>query len=726
MKKEKTVWEKLDDLFHPRSIAVVGASGTPNTFGFLFMDYLVKAGYKGTLYPVNPKGGEIMGFKAYPSLKDIPGDVDYVISCIVAEQVPDMIRQCPERNVKCVHLFTARMSETGDKKGQDLEMEIASEAKRLGIALLGPNCMGLYNPKEGISFAYDLPQKSGKVGGLFQSGGISINFIRYAGARGVAFSKVFSYGNAADINESDLLEYLAADSETEVIVIYIEGVRDGRRFFKTLREAAAVKPVIVLKGGKTGAGTRSTFSHTASIAGSLNAWEVVFRQCNAVQAEDMEQFVDLTVAFNSLKGITGKRVGVIGGSGGKVVLSADECDRSGLDVVPMPEDVLDFIREKTPELVNWIGNPVDFSILGGSQMLMAMELMEKMAESSGFDFLIGNMTEENPFDDFMWSQLITFEASEYRNISSKGAKPIVAVISNPDLGIENTVEWRWKNLFERRGFLTSNGVAVFSSVGRAARSLGKLADYYSNRQKFQHPETVPEPASVAKEPVIGLLKGKGRRILAEVEAKEVLKEAGIPVNETVVAGSREEAVLLSEKMGFPVVLKIVSQDILHKTESGGVELNLTGPDQVAEAFDRIMGSAVEKYPDARIEGVSVQKMIRGGTEVIIGMTKDPQFGPMLMFGLGGVWVEVLRDVSFRMVPLTRPEAGEMISEIKGRRLLGGFRGSAPVNEGVLADILVRLSDFIEKHPEIEELDINPLFAAGDRVIAADARMVLNF
>lgn len=483
MKSEKTMTERLDLLFHPRSIAVVGASGTPNTFGYLFMDYLIRAGYPGILYPVNPNDEEIMGLKAYPSLKDIPGDVDYVISCIGARHVLEMIRQCPARNVKGVHLFTARMSETGDKKGHDLEQEIASEARRLGISLLGPNCMGLYYPGEGISYAYDLPKIPGKVGGIFQSGGLSINFIRYAGVRGVAFSKVVSYGNAADINECDLLEYLAGDDQTGVITIYIEGVRDGRRFFKTLREAAAVKPVIVLKGGKTGAGTRSTFSHTASIAGSTNAWEVLFKQCNAVQANDIEEFVDLTMAFSLLPEITGKRVGVIGGSGGKVVLSADECDQAGLDVVALPEDVKDFVREKGPEFVNWLGNPVDFSIFAGTNAV-PMELIRIMAKSSGFDFLICNVTEENPFDNSVWAQLITFEVNEYLNISSAGTKPLVATIANPGLGLVNTEEWRWKTLMEKREVLASKGIAVFPSVRSAAAALNKLANYYLNRKRM--------------------------------------------------------------------------------------------------------------------------------------------------------------------------------------------------------------------------------------------------
>ncbi len=485
MKAKGTLSERLNAVFHPRSIAVVGASATPNTFGYLFMDYLIKAGYTGTLYPVNPNSDQILGFKAYPSLKDIPGDVDYVISCIGARHVPEMIRQCPARNVKGVHLFTARMSETGDKRGHELEKEISSEAGRLGISLIGPNCMGIYYPKGGISYAYDLPKRSGKVGGIFQSGGISVNFIRYAGIRGVTFSKVVSYGNAAGLNESDLLEYLAGDDETGLIAIYIEGVRDGRRFFKTLKKAAAVKPVIVLKGGRTRAGTRSTFSHTASIAGSFNAWEVMFRQCNAVQAADMDEFVDLTVAFNFLPEINGKRVGVIGGSGGKVVLAADECEQAGLDVVALPEDVKELIRNKAPEFINWLGNPVDFSILTGAK-ITPMELMQGMAGSSGFDFLVCNVTEENPFDDFMWAQLITFEVNEYLNISSAGIKPLVVTIANPGLGMSNTGEWRWKTLLEKREMLASRGIAVFSSVRSAATALSKLVNYYLNRKRMRH------------------------------------------------------------------------------------------------------------------------------------------------------------------------------------------------------------------------------------------------
>lgn len=484
MKADKTMPERLNEIFHPRSIAVVGASGTPNTFGYLFMDYLVKAGYRGQLYPVNPKRDRIMGLRAYPSLADIPGEVDYVISCVSAGHILNMLRQCPEKGVKCVHLFTARMSETGDRKGYELEQAIISEAQRLGITIIGPNCMGLYHPGEGISFAYDLPQRPGKVGGIFQSGGISINFVRYAGVRGLGFSKVISFGNASGVNESDLLEYLSGDKETAVIAVYIEGVRDGRRFFKTLREAAAVKPVIVLKGGRTTAGTRSSFSHTASIAGSLNSWEVLFRQCNAVQATDMDEFVDLAVAFNFLPEITGRRVGVIGGSGGKVVLSADDCEQAGLEVVPMPADVQEIITQNSPGLENWLGNPVDFSILGAEQMALAMEIMHKMSESSGFDFLIGNLTEESPFDDAVWAQLLTLETTEYLNVLKKGLKPIMATISNPGLTWSNTTENRWKTLLEKREFLSSNGIATFSSVKSAATALSKLVNYYRNRQRL--------------------------------------------------------------------------------------------------------------------------------------------------------------------------------------------------------------------------------------------------
>lgn len=472
--------KNLDALFHPSSIAVVGASGTPNTFGYLFMEYLLKAGYPGRLYPVNPRGGTIMGIQAYPRLQEIPDDVDYVISCVGAENVPDLLRQCPEKKVRVVHLFTARLSETGDEKARELEREIAALAERLGIPLIGPNCMGLYYPKERISYAYDLPLTPGPVGGIFQSGGASITYCRLADLRGVSFSKVVSYGNAVDINECDLLEYFVEDEETRIIAIYIEGVRDGRRFFSTLRRAAAVKPVLVLKGGKTGAGNRSTASHTASIAGSLNTWEVLFRQCNAVQAADMEELVDLTAAFCLLPEITGKRVGVAGGSGGKVVLSADECEQSGLEVVAMPDDVMAYIRDRAPQLVGWVSNPVDFSILAGTAVIPG-ELLESMAKSPGFDLLITNVTEENPYEDRTWAGLIEHETGEYITIARKGIKPIVATIINPELGYGQVDKWRWKTLLKQREILVNNGVPVFSSVRRAAAAVGKLVDYYRNK-----------------------------------------------------------------------------------------------------------------------------------------------------------------------------------------------------------------------------------------------------
>ncbi|UCD85254.1 MAG: CoA-binding protein, partial [Deltaproteobacteria bacterium] len=319
--------DELEHAFHPRSVAVVGASDLPFSAGYFYLRHLLDYGYRGQIYPVNPNQRQASGLKTYPRLSDVPGTVDYVICCLPASKVLDLLTQCPQKEVKVVHFFTGRLSETGYEGAAELEEKILREARKLGIRLIGPNCMGIYCPKEGLSFGYDFPAEPGSVGVVFQSGGAATEFVRYASLRGVRFSKVISYGNALDLTETDFLQYLSKDPETEVIVSYIEGVKDGKRFLSALREAASAKPVIVLKAGRGVAGTRAVASHTASLAGSLRIWEGVMNQAGAVQANTLEEGIDLAVSFCFLPPFSGRRVGIVGGGGGKSVLSADEWEK---------------------------------------------------------------------------------------------------------------------------------------------------------------------------------------------------------------------------------------------------------------------------------------------------------------------------------------------------------------------------------------------------------------
>jgi len=480
---QPVVNEQLEAAFHPRSIAVVGASGNPFAMGYRYVLHLKTYGYRGQIYPVTPNWPEVLDFKAYPALKDVPGPVDYVICCLPAAKVPDLLTQCPEKQVKAVHMFTGRLSETGHEDAAELEMEILRRARELGIRLIGPNCMGLYYPEEGISFAYEFPGEPGDLGMFMQSGGAATEFVQYAALRGIRFSKVISYGNAMDLNETDFLEYLSQDGETGVIASYIEGIKDGRGFVSALRRATASKPVIILKAGRSGAGARQAASHTAALAGSLKTWETAIWQAGAVQAKTLEEMIDLVVSFCFLPPIVGTRVGIIGGGGGRSVLSADEWEEAGFSVVPFTPEIEEEIRKTLPELWwGWLRNPVDVSIfpeeafatnLGGS-------ILRMMAESPQFDLLISNITVGGPFSPMEFVSFIGSEVDSIVEISRK--KPVAVVLNTGTLSTKDFDDLRWKCLAEQKAKLVAAKVPVYSSAGQAANALTRLVNYYRRRQ----------------------------------------------------------------------------------------------------------------------------------------------------------------------------------------------------------------------------------------------------
>ncbi|MBW2086902.1 MAG: CoA-binding protein, partial [Deltaproteobacteria bacterium] len=375
----------LEEILHPKSIAVVGASDGGRGGGFITP--LQELSYQGKIYPVNPKYPEIMGLKAYPRVRDIPGPVDYVISSIPASEVLGLIEDCAQKGVKAVHLYTARFSETGRKDAADLEIEILRQARKGGIRIIGPNCMGVYYPDEGIAFSDGMPKESGHLGLASQSGQAVGEIVGFAAQRGIRFSKAISYGNALDFNECDYLDYFLQDPQTKVILMYIEGVRDPRRFLNLLRRTVAVKPVIIVKGGRGEAGTRATASHTASMAGSRRVWQAAIDQTGVISAVDLEELVDIAAAFYFLPGIAGRSVGVAGGSGGSSVLAADLCEEAGLDVIPLPDDIRERLKNQGNPIWDWIGNPADFSI-SMRNFADAAIITRMMAQHPDFDFLI--------------------------------------------------------------------------------------------------------------------------------------------------------------------------------------------------------------------------------------------------------------------------------------------------------------------------------------------------
>jgi len=471
----------LEEILHPKSVAVVGASDNPAARGHAYTRHLVVYGYKGKIYPVNPRYSEILGMKVYPSIRDIPGSVDYVISCVPAREVPDMLESCSGKGVKAVNLYTARFSETGRPEAAELEQEVLKRARKYGIRLIGPNCLGVYYPRVGLSFGYDFPTEAGSVGMLSQTGGGAAGIIRLAALRGVRFSKVISYGNALDFNECDYLDYFAQDEETKIILVYIEGVRDGRRFFTSLSEAASRKPVIIIKGGKGKSGTSAVASHTASIAGSTQAWEAVIAQTGAIPAQTFDELVDLAVSFYFLPPIKGVRAGVIGGGGGPTVLSADVCEGAGLDVIDLPGEIRDELRNKGVGIWDWIGNPMDVSISGGAEFTY-MDMLRILAGNPNFDLLITNIM-EGAFVTLSQKEATLTRLGEAlescAKLKEESLKPLLAVVGEGGPAIEDAGHWSWKLLTEMRTGLIKAKIPMYPSMRRAAEAAYKLSKYYN-------------------------------------------------------------------------------------------------------------------------------------------------------------------------------------------------------------------------------------------------------
>ena len=465
----------LEEILHPKSIAVVGAS--PSGRGGRFVTPLLDQGFKGTIYPVNPKYDEIHGLKAYGRVADIPDPVDYVISSIPATAILDLIDDCVAKKVKCVHLFTARFSETGRKDAADLEKELLRRAQAGNVRLIGPNCMGVYYPKQGMAFNEDMPKASGPLGLVSQSGQVVGEIVARSAARGIYFSKAISYGNALDFNECDYLDYLSQDPATHIIAMYVEGLRDGERFPKVLKAATAKKPVIILKGGRGEAGTRATASHTASMAGSRKLWESMIRQCGAISVADIEELIDVAACFELAPKITGRRTAVAGGSGGSSVQAADQCEEAGLDIIDLPQDIRETLKAQGSPIWDWINNPADFSIAMGEEEA-AMQIMKLMAEHPDFDVFI-------LFAMPPWRQgkeAFDLEKSMQRFQGAIGKKPVVVVYQDWPRTMTPDKEWFDDVSDQIKAKFREFGVPVYGSIVQAARAVNNVVGYWDHRK----------------------------------------------------------------------------------------------------------------------------------------------------------------------------------------------------------------------------------------------------
>jgi acyl-CoA synthetase (NDP forming) len=686
-------------LFRPRSVAIFGASDDPTRISGRPLRYLLEGGFAGPIYPINPNRSTVQGVKAYPGLAEVPQTPDVALVAVPAALTEQAIRDCADRGVKGAVIFSAGYAEAG-AEGQAIQDRVTRIAREGGVRLLGPNCLGVFNPQIGFfgTFTQSLDRElptAGPLGIISQSGAYGSHTAYLARMRGMGINYWITTGNESDVDVSECLEWMAGQDDVRVIMAYVEGVRDGARFRRALELAQANhKPIVMMKVGRSEVGARAASSHTASLAGADAIYEGLFRQYGVHRAVTTEEQID--VAYACMRGIypRGNKLGVVTLSGGAGVLISDAAERHGLDVAPMPEAAQATLQALLPYAT--VTNPVDTTAQALNDMTLLARNIEVMLEQGGFDALIGFFS----------------TIPNTRTLSGPLRKAIQSgCAAFPDrlIALEMIADREVVQDYEAAGFL------VFEDADRAVAALAALHRFGRSFGRSRAADTT----APAHAPL-------GGGVLSEVAAKRLLAGAGVPFLDETLATSASTACAAAEALGYPVVLKIVSPQIEHKTEIGGVLVGVPDRAAVETGFDTLMARAARHRPDATIEGVLVAPMARRGVEVIIGVSRDPVFGPAVMFGLGGVHVEVLKDVTFRLAPFDLAEARSMIDEIRGRAMLSGVRGAPPSDIEALAHLLVDLAAFAAAHRnDLETIDLNPVIVLpqGEGVVALDALVV---
>lgn len=710
----------LDAIFSPQSIAVVGASTTPGKVGYDIFANILRGGYRGTLYPVNPTAHSISSVKAYKTITDIPDAIDLGIIILPPKLALPAVEEAIKKDIGGIVIVSAGFREVG-AEGRKIEDKIVAACREAGVRLIGPNCLGVINPMDSVrmnaSFATRMPQ-TGNISFISQSGALCTSVLDFAADRGFGFSKFISIGNKADVDELDILRYLHLDLDTEVIMIYLEELRRGPEFIEEVRNITSGErsiPILAIKSGRTSAGAAAAASHTGSLAGSEAVYDAIFQQSGIIRCDTIDQLFDYAHAFtyksvSKLGKVTrklpgGNRVAIVTNAGGPGILATDMTTSSGLRLAEFSDETRAVLASHLPSAAS-IKNPVD--VIGDAAYDRYENALAAVIRDENVDGALVILTPQSMTNALGTAQAVV-------KIARSSKKPVLCCF----MGIGD--------VSEGVRYFQENGYPVYRFPENAARALAILYRYSSwlNRQKF-----APFHLSHDKERASRIIKKcieEGRTKLGELDGNELLQCYGISVLPTALAKTAEEASDIAAKMGFPVVMKIVSPQILHKSDAGGVMVGLKTPEEAAAAFKQIMANAAAFDPAAELTGVLVVKMANPGEEVIIGASRYPIFGPLLMFGLGGIFVEIFKDVEFRLAPVDRNDAHEMIQGIKGYQLLRGFRGRPKVDTLILEKILVSLSEMVMNHPEIKEMDINPLLVheEGKGATAVDCRIILE-
>lgn len=695
----------IEYLFEPRSVAVIGASQNKAKIGYRIVENIVSHGYQGAIYPVNPKGGNVLGNKIYPELSQIPGEVDLAVIAIPARFVFDAVKDCAEKGVKHLVIITSGFSEVGNTQEEN---KIVQFAREHGMRVLGPNIFGIYSSAVSLDATFGpggiLP---GHVAIVTQSGALGIAMIGKTTAELLGLSALVSVGNKSDIEESDLLEYLAKDDATKVILLYIEGVKQGDRLVEMLKQVTRKKHVIVVKAGRSKRGAMAAASHTGSLAGTDEIFDSVMRQCGVLRAESVQEAFDWARFLADSPLPKGREAVIITNGGGIGVMTTDACEKYGVDLYDDQKTLKETFSKVMPDFGS-SKNPVDLT--GQATVQDYERAMEAALANDEMHAVLSLYCETALFDAEELAPVLKKEYRRYR-----GKKPIVLSLFGGATVESITRELR------------NEGIPVFSDVYDAVSCLGAL---YRSWRNLNAPVESAEKVEIdtgAVETILDRARAEKRRSLLANEARGMAEILGLDTPQALLATNLDEAVQAAKQIGYPVVMKIVSKDIIHKSDAGGVALDLVNKEEVVDAYQAIMRSCRSYKKGAVIQGVEVVEMVRPGVETIIGARQDGSFGPIVMFGLGGIYVEVMKDVSFRAAPISHKEANDMIAGIRSYPLLLGVRGEKRKDIDAIAKVAIKLGNLVERCRDITDIEINPLivYDHGKGVKAVDIRVLFR-
>ena len=699
---------RIETFFNPNSVAVIGASTNSDKLGYAVVKNLLDGGYSkhGKVYPINPSASEILGFKVYPTVLDVPDPIDLAVIVIPYTHVPEALRTCGQKSIPSAIVISAGFREAG-KEGLERELELVDICHEYNLRLIGPNCLGVIDSFTPLnaSFAAGTPP-SGPMAFMSQSGALGTAVLDIALAGQLGLSKFVSLGNKADVSEIDLLQDWVKDEHSKVILIYSEGMPSGQEFIRVARQVTRQKPVVAIKSGVTQSGSRAVSSHTGSLAGSEQAYQAAFHQAGILRADSMESLFDEALALGYQPPLKGDRIAILTNAGGPGILATDALEKSGLALARFELETIRALEQYLPDAAS-AANPVD--VLGD-------------ARADRYQFALEQLTKDPNVDGIM--VLLTPQAMTEIDDT---AQVTASVAQNTDIPILGCFMGEAR-IQSGISILTQNGIPNYPFPERAANAFKAMSDYRLIKSRPQLQYAQFEVDQAAAKQVFDQARSENRLTIGDAESRQVLQAYGLRIPNSEIADTPDKAVMIAGKIGYPVVLKIASPDILHKTDIGGVKVGLQSAADVRDAFELMIYRAQRYVPEARIWGCLVQEMApSGGLEVLVGMNRDPQFGPLITFGLGGIYVETLRDVTFRVAPLAQQEAEEMLTQVRAHALLDGVRGQAPMDKAAIVDTLLRISQLVGDFPEIIEMDINPLmvYHQGEGALALDMRLVLK-